>query len=133
MNLMNIEDQLYREEILEIIRDPRNRGTIQDPDLEATLDNPLCGDEIRLQIKLNGGRIGKVRFSGGGCAISQASADLLAQSIEGKNLNQVRKLRSSDILELLGINPTPTRRRCALLSLEVLKEAFIHGTEGKSR
>lgn len=121
---MNIEDQLYREEILEIIRDPRNRGTIQDPDLEATLDNPLCGDEIRLQIKLNGGRIGKVCFSGGGCAISQASADLLAQSIEGKNLNQVRKLRSSDILELLGISPNPARMKCALLSLEVLKNAL---------
>lgn len=119
-----IEDQLYRQELLEILRNPQNRGTLQDPDLEATLDNPLCGDEIRLQIKLNGSRIERALFSGGGCAISQVSADLLAQSIEGKSLTQIKKLETNDILKLLGISPTPARMKCATLSLEVLKNAL---------
>lgn len=118
------EDQLYREEILEIIADPQNRGTIQDPDLEAGLDNPLCGDEVRFQIKLNNGKIKEARHSGGGCAISQASADLLAQSIEGKSLTQIKKLETNDILKLLGISPTPARMKCATLSLEVLQNAL---------
>lgn len=119
-----MNDSIYREEILEIIRDLQNKGTIKNPDFEATLDNPLCGDEVRLQIKLNGSRIGKARFSGGGCAISLASADLLAQSIEGKSLTQIKKLGTNDILKLLGINPNPARMKCALLSLEVLKNAL---------
>ncbi len=121
---MQQEDQLYREAILEVIADPQNLGVIKKPDLEARLDNPLCGDEVRVQMKLKNGKVKEAKHSGGGCAISQASADLLAQNIEGKSLAQVRKLETNDILKLLGINPNPTRMKCALLSLEVLKNAL---------
>ena len=125
-----IEDLLYREELLEVFQNPKNRGEIANPDLEAKLLNPLCGDEVILQIKLKGGKIvQKAVFSGNGCAISQASASLLAENIEGKKLDQVRKLKSNDILELVGINPTPARMKCALLSLDVLMEALKNGTK----
>lgn len=120
-----LDDQLYREELLEVFQNPKNRGEIANPDLEAKLLNPLCGDEITLQIKLKGGKvIQKSVFSGNGCVISQASASLLAEKIEGKKLSQVRNLKGNDILELVGINPTPARMKCALLSLDVLMEAI---------
>ncbi|MDP2721041.1 MAG: iron-sulfur cluster assembly scaffold protein [bacterium] len=125
-----IEDQLYRETLLEIYRNPTNRGEITKPDLEAKLVNPLCGDEVKLQIKLKRGEIvEKALFSGNGCAISQASAALLAESIQGKKLSSVNKLRGNDILKLIGINPSPSRIGCALLSLEVLMEALKSGSK----
>ena len=117
-------DQLYREALLEIYRNPQNRGELASPDLEAKMVNPLCGDEIRLQIKLSKSRvIEKAVFSGNGCAISQASASILAKHIESKKLEEINKLSVDDILNLVGINPSPARLKCALLSLEVLKEA----------
>ena len=120
-----IEDPLYRESLLEIYRNPTNRGEIAKPDLEAKLVNPLCGDEVRIQIELANGKIIKrAVFSGNGCAISQASASLLAESIHGKKLSDVNKLRGNDILKLIGINPSPSRIGCSLLSLEVLMEAL---------
>ncbi len=127
-----IEDLLYREELLDVFQNPKNKGKITNPDLESKLLNPLCGDEVTLQIKLKGGKvIQKAVFSGNGCAISQASASLLAEKIEGEKLSQVRKLKGNDILELVGINPTPARMKCALLSLEVLMEALKKdGVEG---
>jgi len=120
-----IEDPLYRESLLEIYRNPTNRGEIAKPDLEAKLVNPLCGDEVRIQIELANSKIIKrAVFSGNGCAISQASASLLAESIHGKKLSDVNKLRGNDILKLIGMNPSPSRMGCALLSLEVLMEAL---------
>ena len=120
-----IEDPLYRESLLEIYRNPTNRGEIAKPDLEAKLVNPLCGDEVRIQIELANGKIIKrAVFSGNGCAISQASASLLAESIHGKKLSDVNKLRGNDILKLIGMNPSPSRMGCALLSREVLMEAL---------
>ena len=125
-----LEDQLYRDALLDVFQNPKNRGEIAGADLEAKLLNPLCGDEIRLQIKLrNGQTIEKAVFSGNGCAISQASASLLAESIEGKTLNEVNKLNNNDILNLIGINPTPARLKCAFLSLDVLKEALNNGLQ----
>ena len=131
-----MEDQLYRESLLEIYRNPTNRGEITKPDLEAKLVNPLCGDEIRIQIELATSKsqiasrqIRRAVFSGNGCAISQASASLLAESIQGNKLSDVNKLRGNDILELIGINPSPSRVGCALLSLEVLMEALKSGSK----
>lgn len=130
-----IEDQIYREALLEVFQNPKNRGEISNPDLEAKLLNPLCGDEVKLQIKLGKGKvIEKAFFSGNGCAISQASASLLAEKIEGKKLSETRKLEANDILELIGIDPTPARLKCALLSLEVLMEALKKdGFQSQSR
>ena len=129
-----MDEQLYRETLLEVFRNPENRGKIDSPDLEAKAVNPLCGDEVLLQIRLSDKQlIKKAVFSGNGCAISQASASLLAKHIEGKKLIETQKLDVSDILELIGINPTPARLKCALLSLEVLMEAIKNGSKSKSR
>lgn len=127
-----IEEEIYRDTLLDIFQNPKNKGEIANPDLEAKLLNPLCGDEVTLQIKLKGGKlVQKAVFSGNGCAISQASASLLAEKIEGENLDQIKKLKSNDILALVGINPTPARMKCALLSLDVLMEALKKdGVEG---
>jgi len=127
-----MEERLYREKLLEIYRNPQNRGEISNPDLEAKMVNSLCGDEIRLQIKLGKSQeIKKAVFSGNGCAISQASASILANHIEGRKLAEIKKLDVSDVLKLVGVNPSPARLKCAVLSLEVLKEA-INGVQGKS-
>jgi nitrogen fixation NifU-like protein len=119
-----LEDQLYRETLLEIFRNPPNKGEIRDPDLEARLANPLCGDEIRIQLKLANRRVEKAVFSGSGCAISQASASLLVEYIEGKDLTKVKKLGPKDMLKIVGIKPTPARMGCVLLGLEVLQKAL---------
>jgi len=127
-----LENQLYREALLEIFRSPPNRGEIAKPDLEARLVNPLCGDEIKIQIKLAGGTkqkaknkiIKKAVFTGNGCAISQASASLLAAYIERKKISEVEKLDVDDVIKLIGITPTPARLKCAVLGQEVLKEAI---------
>ena len=121
-----IEEQLFKEELLDVYKNPKNKGEIIDPDLEAKLDNPICGDEVTIQLKTSrGDTVEKAVFSGQGCAISQASASLLVEYLEGKSLDQVKKVRSDDILKLIGINPNPARMVCALLSLNVLKEALI--------
>lgn len=119
-----MEDQLYRETILERYTNPVNQGVIAKPDLEATLVNPLCGDEVRLQLSLDNGRVEKARFSGNGCALSQVSASLVAEFAEGKKLAEVKNLDSDKLIKLLGINPSPTRAKCVLLSLEVLKKSL---------
>ncbi|MDP2670989.1 MAG: iron-sulfur cluster assembly scaffold protein [bacterium] len=119
-----MEDQLYREVILERFSNPVNQGMLEKPDLEAVLLNPLCGDEVRLQVKLNGTKVSQARFSGNGCAISQVSASLLAEYLEGKNLSAAKKITPDKLLSLLEIKPSPARLSCALLSLETLKKAL---------
>jgi len=127
---MNMDNQLYREEILDLWRNPANYGRISKPDIKARELNPLCGDEIRLEIKLGDkdkkkeAIIKEVKFSGNGCAISQASASRLTQLIYGKRLSQAKKISSQDMLSSLGIHPGPTRLKCATLSLVVLKKAI---------
>jgi nitrogen fixation NifU-like protein len=118
-------DDLYREEILDHYRHPRNRGTL-DP---ADISNPLCGDELRLDLRLDGDRVSEVRFSGHGCAISQASASMLSELIEGKTLEELRAVDRDTILELLGIPLSPVRIKCAMLSLKCLK-AGAYGLAG---
>lgn len=126
-----MENQLYRETLLEAAKSPQNRGELKKADFEAKMVNPLCGDEVKIQIKLGSNQIiRKAVFSGNGCAISQAGAALLTQNIEGKKISEVKKLDSDDILSLIGINPTPSRFNCAILGLDVLKEA-LNGVQSK--
>jgi nitrogen fixation NifU-like protein len=125
-------DDLYRELILDRYKNPRMRGTLDPHDISYEDDNPLCGDHLRIDLKVNGeGRIEQAAFSGEGCAISQASADLLTESIVGKTLEDVRKLGKEDILEMLGIELSPVRLKCALLSLKVLKAGVYGLAEAK--
>lgn len=119
-----MEDSLYREVLLERLANPVNYGKVADPDLEARLVNPLCGDEVLLQLKIKKGIVEQAVYSGNGCAISQVSASFLTEKIKGKTLKELKNLKNNDILEMLGINPGPSRMKCALLSLEVLKNAL---------
>ncbi len=120
-------DDLYRELIIDRYKNPRYRGTLEPHDITFEDDNPLCGDHIRIDLRLNGDeKVSEVAFDGHGCAISQASADLLAESIVGKSLEEVKKISKQDILDMLGIELGPVRLKCALLSLKVLK-AGVYG------
>ncbi len=115
-------EDLYRELIIDRYKNPHYRGSLDPNDFSFEDDNPLCGDHIRIDVRLDADeRVLEAAFSGQGCAISQASADLLVESVIGKTLDEVRALTKEDVLELLGIELGPVRLKCALLSLKVLK------------
>ncbi len=119
-------DDMYREEILAHYKRPRNWGVIEDADLEFEDTNPLCGDELRVEIKTDAdNRIEDVRFSGHGCAISQASASMTSDEIKGMSIDELLKLDRQYVLDLLGITISATRMKCALLTLKVLKGAAL--------
>ena len=120
-------DDLYREQIIDRYKSPRMRGTLDPHDYSYEDDNPLCGDRIRIDVRVDGeGKVTGAAFSGTGCAISQASADLLTESIVGKSTDEVKLLSKQHILDMLGIELGPVRLKCALLSLKVLK-AGVYG------
>ncbi len=115
-------DDLYREMILDLYHNPRKKGLLDPADIDYEDDNPVCGDRIRLTIQLDANNVVKdVGWEGGGCAISQASASLLYESLIGKSLDEIRTIGKKEILDMLGIELGPVRLKCALLSLKVLK------------
>ena len=115
------DDQFYREYILDHYKNPRNFGRLENPDISHEEDNPLCGDVIGMDFKVKDGVIEDVRFHGRGCAISQASASLLTERLKGISLDDAKKIGKEDVLGELGIQISPARIKCALLSLKVLK------------
>lgn len=118
---MSIQD-LYREAILDHYRRPRNRGELADAQIKFRDTNPLCGDVIEFHIKVDGNNtVQDVRFNGEGCAISQASASMMTQLIKGKSMEWFKQLGKKDVLKMMGIDPGPTRIKCALLPLKVVK------------
>ena len=120
-------DDLYREVIIEHYKNPSYRGELDPHDISFADDNPLCGDHIQIDLRVaDDGKITEARFDGHGCAISQASADLLIESIIGRSLEDVKAMKKQDILDLLGIDLGPVRLKCALLPLKVLK-AGVYG------
>jgi len=120
-------EDLYREVIIDHYKNPQYRGKLEPHDISFEDDNPLCGDHIRIDLRIDkDSRVSEARFDGHGCAISQASADLLTESIIGKPLEEIKNLNKQDILDLLGIELGPVRLKCALLSLKVLK-AGVYG------
>jgi nitrogen fixation protein NifU and related proteins len=121
-------DELYRENILDHYKHPRNHGTLEHPDITYEDANPLCGDVLRMDFRIEGDRIAEVRFSGHGCAISQASASMLTERIQGMTLDEARHLTREDVLEMLGIELGPVRLKCAMLALKTLK-AGVYGMD----
>ena len=127
-------DDLYRDEILEHYRNPHNFGTLPEPDVVHEGANPLCGDRITLMLGINDeGNIAEVAFTGRGCAISQASASMLTDEIKGKPLVDVARLGEQDVLDSLGVEVSPARLKCALLSLDTLRLALADRTEAQAR
>lgn len=122
-------DDLYRELIIDRYKNPQMQGDLDPNDFSYEDDNPLCGDRIRIDVRVDGNdMVTEAVYSGEGCAISLASADLLLESITGKSLQDVKKLSKEDVLEMLGIQLGPVRLKCALLSLKVLK-AGVYGLD----
>ncbi len=117
-------DELYRDFILDHYRNPRNAGTLESPDATFEDNNPMCGDKIRMDVKLRNGVVSDIKFQGRGCAISQASASLLTETVKGKSLSEIAKVGKDDVLENLGIPISAARLKCALLGLKVLKHAL---------
>ncbi len=121
-------DSLYREQILDHYRNPRNKGALDPADYSHEDQNPLCGDEVRIDLRVHDGIVTEVRFDGRGCAISQASASMLTELVEGRPLEEVKAITKDDLLDELGIPVSPARLKCALLGLKCLK-AGIYGVK----
>lgn len=119
-------DDFYRDFILDHYRNPRNFGHLDKPDAVAEDLNPLCGDQIRIELQVDGGgKVTDLRFSGKGCAISQASVSMLTETVKGKSLEEIATLPKDVVLENVGIGISPTRMKCAMLGLKVLKSAAV--------
>jgi nitrogen fixation NifU-like protein len=117
-------DDLFRDHILDHYRHPRCHGTIDKPDARVEDANPLCGDKLRMDFRFADGRVAEVKFSGTGCSISQASASMICEAIEGKTLDEVKALTRQDVLDLLGVDDLgPVRSKCAMLALKTVKAA----------
>ena len=115
-------DDMYRELIIDHYKNPRHHGSLDPADVSYEDDNPLCGDRLRIDLRINGdNQVVEAAFSGQGCAISQASASMLMEEIQGQSLDEIKKLNKDDVLGMLGIELGPVRLKCALLSLKVLK------------
>jgi nitrogen fixation NifU-like protein len=123
-------DEFGLELLLDHYKDPRNFGQLEDPDVVGEEGNPSCGDQIRIEIKLGDhNTIEDIRFSGKGCAISQAAASMLTEHIKGKPLADVKRLGKREMLDLLGVEVNPMRLRCALLALKVVKGGLFEMRE----
>ncbi len=124
-------ENLYREHILDHYGNPRNRGTLEDADISCEWDNPVCGDVVRLDIRLNDGRVSEARFSGQGCVISMASASMLTEEILGRTVEELKALQDKDVFRMLGVTLGPVRARCGLLPLRVLQEGVARLEEAQ--
>ena len=124
-------ESLYREVILDHYKNPRGHGTLEEADASAEGQNPLCGDEVSIYVQFadDGETIDEVKFSGRGCAISQASTSMLMEMVKGRTATQIAELPKEELLDEVGIPLTPIRLKCAMLGLTTLKVA-LHKAKG---
>ena len=115
---------MYRENILDHYKNPHNKGNIENAEIKFTENNPLCGDVITVNLKLNDHKVEEVKFSGVGCAISQAATSMLTDEVIGKSLEEVKNIKREDVVNLLGIDVGPVRTKCAVLGLVAIKEGI---------
>ena len=116
-----MSSDIYRENILEYYRNPRNHGSIPDADIILRDTNPLCGDDIEISIKIIDNKIEAIKFKGKGCAISQSSVSMLTEKLKGKDIESARNIDKEYILKMLGIEINASRLKCAMLGLKVIK------------
>lgn len=130
------EEEIYQEHVLDHYEDPFHKGVCPGATHAHQDDNPLCGDVVRLELKVNEGRIADAWFEGTGCCISQASASMLTEAIQGKSVDEAREFAADDMLKLFGARLTPNRQKCCLLSWRVLQTALFSskdaGVDGNS-
>lgn len=121
---MSMGSDMYREQILDHYKNPRNYGELEDPTFSHVGENPMCGDEIKVDVTLaeDGETIEYVSFVGDGCAISQASASLLSQELPGMSLEELEGMDRDDVTEMLGIDISPMRIKCAVLAEKVAQD-----------
>ncbi len=119
-----MDEQLYKETILELYRHPMYKGSLDEFDVEEKGYNPLCGDDMHVQLKLNGDKITEIAWFGAGCAISQSAASLVAEGIDGKTKTEVLAMDEKSIYELFGFEITYTRIKCAMLALTTIQDAL---------
>ena len=129
---MGLGSDMYRQQILDHYKNPRNYGELEDPDIEHVGENPMCGDTIKMFVRLaeDGETIARVSFVGDGCAISQASASMLSGELEGRTLEEVEAMDRDDIVDMLGVELSPMRIKCAVLAEKVAQDGIaIHNGE----
>ncbi|MEK6948705.1 MAG: Fe-S cluster assembly sulfur transfer protein SufU, partial [Nanoarchaeota archaeon] len=119
-----VGEGMYRENILDHYKHPHNHGEIKNPDIKFTENNPLCGDVITVNLKLNNHKIDDVKFRGSGCAISQSAMSMLTDEIKGKTLKEVKNFQREDIVNMLGIEIGVVRTKCAMLGLVAVREGI---------
>ena len=122
---------MYKENILDHYKHPHNHGKIENADIKFTENNPLCGDVITVNLKLNDNKIKDIKFEGNGCAISLSAISMLTDEIKGKTLEEIKNINREDVVNLLGIDIGPVRTKCAVLGLVAIKEG-INAFENKS-
>ena len=122
---MRSEDDLYQEHILDHFDEPYHRGRCPMATHAHEGDNPLCGDTVHIDLAVDGDRVAQAWFDGDGCCISQASASMLVEEMEGKSLDEVRQFSAADMLKLFGARLTPNRQKCCLLCWRVLQSAVF--------
>ncbi|MBW6442761.1 iron-sulfur cluster assembly scaffold protein [Patescibacteria group bacterium] len=119
-----IPSEMYKEHIIELYKSPRNLGCLENSTHKATEHNSLCGDEITINLIVDKGKVKEAKFSGSGCIISMVSSSLLTEKIKNMELEEIKKMGKKDMLDLLKIDITPARIKCALLPLETTKKAL---------
>ena len=127
------EEEIYQEHILDHYEDPYHRGPLDRATHQHEDDNPLCGDVISIQLEIDGdGQIKQVYFDGDGCCISQAAASMLVEQMDGKTVSDITAFSAEDMLTLFGVQLTPNRQKCCLLSWQVLQQALYSPTDGNT-